>query len=176
MIAFHFFNNISYLFNANVKTIQEKPEDVVDPNNLIHSKYTNIENNNQDNTKELIEPDKMEDGALNTHPAATTNNDILTAKLPVPHNITESKPATDSQIETKTLNIPPPPGCNIKTKTNIATIKYPQFSQHYLGFELLEKVCLHYFPHFQTDKIHQKHLPVHQEYLQHFPPCCQEPQ
>ena len=54
-----------------VKTIQEKPEDVVDPNNLIHSKYTNIENNNQDNTKEKIEPDKMEDGALNTHPAAT---------------------------------------------------------------------------------------------------------
>ena len=113
---------------------------------------------------------------MDTDPAASTDNEKLTANLPVPQNVTESKPATDSHVEPKISNIPPPPGGNIKTKTNIATIKYPQFSQQYLGFELSEKVCLHYFPHFQTDKIHPKHLPVHQEYLQHFPPCCQEPQ
>ena len=119
----------------------------------------------------------MKNGAFDKHLPETTNYYILTPKtLPGPHNVTQPNPATTLMMNQKTLNIPPPPGGNIKTKTNIATIKYPQFSQHYLGFEPLEKVCLHYFPHFQTDKIHPKHLPVHQEYLQHFPPCCQEPQ
>ena len=86
-----------------VKTSQEKPEHV-DPNNLIHSKCTNIENNDQNNTKKLIEPDKVENDALDTDPAASTDNEKLTANLPVPQNVTESKPATDSHVDPKISN------------------------------------------------------------------------
>ena len=117
---------------------------------------------------------------LNRHPTSKTDSVTLTADPTVVQEETEPLSATQTHVEAgfnhKKSNIPAPPGGNVETRTNIATIKYPQFYQHYLGFEHLEKVSLHYFPHFQTDKIHQKHLPVHQEYLQHFPPCCQEPQ
>ena len=80
----------------------------------------------------------MEDDALDKEPAGTTDTDILTADLPGLQNETQSESATVYHAESEISNIPPPPGGNIKTKTNIATIKYPQFSQQYLGFELSE--------------------------------------
>ena len=121
---------------------------------------------------------QVSNGSFKRPPPTSANKAILSLDLPASHYATQPNTAntTDDESKNKKSYIPPPPGGNVKTRTNIATIKYPQFYQHYLGFEPLEKVCLHYFPHFQTDKIHQKHLPVHQEYLQHFPPCCQGPQ
>ena len=80
----------------------------------------------------------MEDDALDKEPAATTDTGLLTADIPGLQNEAQSKSATVFHTESKISNIPPPPGGNIKTKTNIATIKYPQFSQQYLGFELSE--------------------------------------
>ena len=161
-----------------VKTDEAKTVDE-GSNSLFHSDKEDNINDDANPTEKEFKPDQVRMSGLSTQPTSKNDFDTLTADPTVVQQETESKSATQTHVEAgfnhKKSNIPAPPGGNVKTRTNIATIRYPQFYQHYLGFEHLKKVCLQHFAHFQTDKTHQEHHFAHQEYLQHFLPCCQEP-
>ena len=96
-----------------VKITEE--ENSNDDDNLV---YSNTKNNHENiiKSKEDNQPEQVERSSLDTQPTSSNDKGELPAKGAVLQTDTESKSAIDPYTVPEILNIPPPPGGNIRTQ------------------------------------------------------------